>query len=71
MSLAQPLTLIEWYFRTLAVIKLFSLEHSQFWVDLVGRSLWMKAQNSVEAVSLSDSVFGGNLQGSAEQKQQQ
>lgn len=50
---------------------LFSLEHSQFLVDLVDRFLWVKAQNSVETVSLSDSIFGDNLQSSAEQKQQQ
>jgi len=50
---------------------LFSLEHSQFLVELLVRFLWVKAQNRLETIFLSDSIFGDNLQSSAEQKQQQ
>lgn len=49
---------------------LFSLQQSIFG-GFGWEILWVKAQNSVETISLSDSILGDNPQSSAEQRQQQ
>lgn len=46
---------------------LFSSDHSQFSADFIDRFLCVKAQNDMEKISFSDSIFGDNLQSSTEQ----
>lgn len=56
----------------LAVIKLFCLITADSIFGGFGwEVLWVKAQNRVETISLSDSILGDNPQSSAEQRKQQ
>lgn len=65
--LVQPL-ILELVYTNCKLTVLFSLEHTQFFCRFL---FWqVKAQNSVETISLSDNISGDILQTSTEQKQQ-